>query len=416
MPRILVSYRREDSAGYAGRLADRLSEHFGRDNVFVDIDTIRPGEDFVDRIDQSIAACDVVVAIIGRSWITATDSQGRRRLDREDDFVRMEIAKALERHIRVIPALVGDAAMPEAALLPQNLVALSRRQAFEISDSRFHQDVDRLIEALAEVGKPAPRLKQPRKFVPEPRADTPRRLWPVPLPWILGGTIAVATLAGAGYWLSLRDTAPDGSPGPTSAADEVSRTRQSKASGAARDSSGNGAPGPQVEPAAVTKAPEGKTGIQVVWRGATRVPCHLFDETGTKALSPQDYRAWECRPEMGLWDAAPGTYQIQFRGVATTMPPLPVTVRRGQVTRVEPPVGRLNLHWNGINRVNWYLLDHTGEKTLSPTGYQAWECQPAQVCTRDLGPGTYLVKVTAIGYQPVRVTVAPFRITEVTIP
>ena len=108
MPKILVNYRRDDSAAYAGRLADRLREHFGRENVFVDIDTIRPGEDFVDRIDQSIAECDALVAVIGKSWLTAVDPQGRRRLDREDDFVRTEIAKALERHIRVIPALVGD--------------------------------------------------------------------------------------------------------------------------------------------------------------------------------------------------------------------------------------------------------------------------------------------------------------------
>ncbi len=115
MPRILVNYRRDDSAAYAGRLADRLREHFGRENVFVDIDTIRPGEDFIDRIDQSVAACDVLVAVIGKSWLTIADAQGRRRLDREDDFVRMEIAKALERHVRVIPALVGDAALPEAA-------------------------------------------------------------------------------------------------------------------------------------------------------------------------------------------------------------------------------------------------------------------------------------------------------------
>lgn len=135
LPGILVSYRRDDSAPYAGRLADRLREHFGRDNVFVNIDTIRPGEDFVERIDQSIAACDVLVAVIGRSWLGAADSEGRRRLDRNDDFVQMEIAKALERSIRVIPALVGDVAMPEAAQLPRDLVALTRRQAIEISDT-----------------------------------------------------------------------------------------------------------------------------------------------------------------------------------------------------------------------------------------------------------------------------------------
>ena len=163
MPRILVNYRRDDSAAYAGRLADRLREHFGRENVFVDIDTIRPGEDFVDRIDQSIAACDVLVAVIGKSWLTAVDPKGRRRLDREDDFVRTEIAKALERHLRVIPALVGDAGLPEAAQLPQDIVAMSRRQAIEISDSRFHHDVDLLIEALSDTPGLSPQPAQLRQ-------------------------------------------------------------------------------------------------------------------------------------------------------------------------------------------------------------------------------------------------------------
>jgi hypothetical protein len=107
MPKILVNYRRDDSAAYAGRLADRLRERFGDDNVFVDIDTIRPGDDYVEKIEQSIAACDVVVVIIGRSWLSVTDAQGRRRLDREDDFVRTEIMKALQRRIRVVPVLVA---------------------------------------------------------------------------------------------------------------------------------------------------------------------------------------------------------------------------------------------------------------------------------------------------------------------
>ncbi len=205
MPRILVNYRRDDSAAYAGRLADRLKEHFGRENVFVDIDTIRPGEDFVDRIDQSIAACDVLVAIIGKSWLTAADPKGRLRLDREDDFVRMEIAKALERHIRVIPALVGDAAMPEAAQLPQNLVALSRRQAIEISDSRFHHDVDQLIEALSGTPGLPPPPAQPRHHpLPEPGARVARTPWP--LRSILGGAVGLAALALAGWFMLSRDT------------------------------------------------------------------------------------------------------------------------------------------------------------------------------------------------------------------
>ena len=427
MPRILVNYRRDDSAAYAGRLADRLREHFGRENVFVDIDTIRPGEDFVDRIDQSIAACDVLVAVIGKSWLTAVDSKGRRRLDQENDFVRTEIAKALERHIRVIPALVGDAGLPEAAQLPQDLVALSRRQAIEISDSRFHHDVDLLIEALSDAPGLSPQPAQLR----QPLRETGGQVAANPLPWrwILGGALAIAGLALVS-WLSLsRETpsgegttagsASSGSPsGSVPAATSSPGAGSASPAPAAGESVDSGKPGAPLQAPAIAAAPAGKTGIQIVWRGSTSVPCYLFDETGTKALSPEGFiSAWPCSPDMGLWDAAPGKYQIKFGSVADTMPPLTITVTKGQVLRVEPRVGQLRLRWNGSNDVAWYLLDHTGEKTLSPEGLiAAWGCQAGKVCARDVGPGNYLVKVGAPGYQPVKVTIAPFRMTDVTIP
>ena len=425
MPRILVNYRRDDSAAYAGRLADRLREHFGRENVFVDIDTIRPGEDFVDRIDQSIAACDVLVAVIGKSWLTAIDTKGRRRLDREDDYVRMEIAKALERHVRVIPALVGDAALPEAAQLPQDIVALSRRQAIEISDSRFHHDADLLIEALS--GSPGS-SPQPATM-PQPIRETRGQAVGNALPWgwILGGALAVAGIALL-VWLSQRGDTPvgegttagvasSGSPSGSAPAATSSPGTASPAP-AASDSPGIGAPGAPLQAPAIAAAPAGKTGIQMVWRGVSRVPCYLFDETGTKALSPESsFNAWHCSREMGPWDAAPGKYQIKFGQVAATMPPLPITVTKGQMLRVEPRVGQLRLHWNGNNDVKWYLLDPTSEKSLSPDDmFNAWGCGAGKTCARDLGPGNYLVKVGAAGYQPMKVTIAAFRITDVTIP
>ena len=413
MPRILVSYRRDDSAPYAGRLADRLKERFGRNHVFVDIDNIRPGEDFVQRIDQSIAACDVLVAVIGKSWLTAADSQGRRRLDREDDFVRMEIAKALESHRRVIPVLVGDATMPAATQLPQDLAALSRRQAIEISDSRFHQDVDDLIKALAD----SPDLS-PNKPLHEQGRKLPQ--WR----WILGGTIAIAAFVLVGYWYSLSRKTPSSestvagtnvspsTPVPAAVSDPAAASASTTP--ASPGSAGNG----ELPVPAIAPQPAGKTGIQVVWRGGTYVPCYLYDETGTKALSPDSVAyAWQCSRDMGLWDAAPGKYQIKFGGVADTMPPLPITVTRGQVQRVEPRLGQLRLHWNGTNQIAWYLLDQTGQKTLSePSAAYAWTCQPGAVCNRDLGPGSYQIRVDAAGYQPVKVTIAPFRITDVAIP
>jgi hypothetical protein len=149
--RIFISYRRDDSAGWAGRLFDRLSQHFGRENVFMDIDTIEPGLDFVEVIEQAVGQCDALVALIGQQWLTITDDSGRRRLDSPEDFVCLEIAAALARNIRVIPALVQSARMPRSTELPDVLKPLARRNAIEISDRRFHHDVDQLIEVLDKV-------------------------------------------------------------------------------------------------------------------------------------------------------------------------------------------------------------------------------------------------------------------------
>ncbi len=152
---IFISYRRDDSAPYAGRLYDRMTARFGKGQVFMDIDQIEPGEDFVEVINRKVSACETAVVLIGKAWLSATDGEGRRRLDDPEDFVRLEVAAALERKVRVVPVLVGGAAMPRMQQLPEPLALLSRRNAIEISDSRFHSDVDRLIEALERSAVPS---------------------------------------------------------------------------------------------------------------------------------------------------------------------------------------------------------------------------------------------------------------------
>ena len=149
MTRVFISYRRDDSAAYAGRLYDRLTAHFGQGQVFMDIDQIEPGEDFVDAIERTVSACQSAVVLIGKGWLSAADSEGARRIDDPDDFVRLEVATALTRKIKVFPVLVGGAAMPKTPQLPEPLQMLARRNAIEISDTRFHADVNRLIEAIA---------------------------------------------------------------------------------------------------------------------------------------------------------------------------------------------------------------------------------------------------------------------------
>lgn len=96
--RIFVSYRREDSAGHAGRLYDSLQAHFGKESLFMDLTAIEPGQNFVDVIKTSVASCDAMIAVIGKQWLTCTDPRGRR-LDDPDDFVRTEIHTALERGV-----------------------------------------------------------------------------------------------------------------------------------------------------------------------------------------------------------------------------------------------------------------------------------------------------------------------------
>jgi hypothetical protein len=145
--KVFLSYRRDDTAGYAGRLFDRLHARF-RNRIFMDVVGLEPGADFAEEIDQAVGSCQVLIALIGKQWLTIQDVSGRRRLDRSDDFVRLEIATALRRNIRVIPVLIGDAALPNAESLPRDLARLCRRQALRVTDTNFDYDVERLVRVV----------------------------------------------------------------------------------------------------------------------------------------------------------------------------------------------------------------------------------------------------------------------------
>src|SRR5580700_7137111 len=102
---IFISYRRQETSHLAGRLYDRLADRFGESQVFIDVDTIEPGVDFAEEIFRAVAACNVLLAIIGPTWLTAADERGHRRLDDPNDIVRLEVEAALARAVRVIPIL-----------------------------------------------------------------------------------------------------------------------------------------------------------------------------------------------------------------------------------------------------------------------------------------------------------------------
>lgn len=148
MPGVFISYRREDTIAYAGRLYDRLQADFGKERVFIDIDTLRPGDDFIEALQRTVASCDVLVAVIGKQWLTAKDDKGQLRLDDPEDFVRLELEAALGRAIRVIPALVGGAQMPASSALPDSLKKLSRYQAVTLPDTGFQMSVNSLVQVV----------------------------------------------------------------------------------------------------------------------------------------------------------------------------------------------------------------------------------------------------------------------------
>ena len=147
---IFVSYRRDDSSGHAGRLFDRLADHFGKERIFMDIDTIEPGEDFVQVIEDAVASCEILIIVIGRHWLTSPDETSRP-MDNPNDFVRLEVAAALNRDIRVIPVLVQKANMPRPQDLPDDLAKLSRRNAVELSDLHWQRDVEQLVSVMERI-------------------------------------------------------------------------------------------------------------------------------------------------------------------------------------------------------------------------------------------------------------------------
>jgi TIR domain len=178
--RLFVSYRRSDSRSFAHRLHDRLRRVFGR-VVFMDVSDIEPGADFSEVIEERLKSCRVLVAVIGNTWVNCADTQGKRRLWIDGDYVRLEVAKALAGNILVLPVLVNGTTMPLAPDLPDDLKALAGRNAIPIDDDRFDSDVERLIGAIETV--------------------VPRRSR---LPRIAASAVAALALAALGYGLYVR--------------------------------------------------------------------------------------------------------------------------------------------------------------------------------------------------------------------
>lgn len=219
MAGIFISYRRSDSAGYAGRLADDLAEHLDGQAIFRDIDAIEPGVDFVHALEKAVASCSVMLVLIGPTWANASDAGGQRRLHRPGDIVRLEIEAALARDIRVIPVLVGNAQLPDAAELPDSMAGLLRRHAYSISDQRWQYDIEQLLEILVRIPGVAalrahPPMPPPPLVVgaaPAPRPQTVATTTPPRhggTAWVIGAVATVVVL-GIGMGIGLTRLARD---------------------------------------------------------------------------------------------------------------------------------------------------------------------------------------------------------------
>ncbi|MDZ7592105.1 MAG: toll/interleukin-1 receptor domain-containing protein [Rubrivivax sp.] len=174
--RVFISYRRDDAAGYAGRLEEALESRLGHGSVFRDVLDIPPGADFVAAIRERLAGAHTVLVLIGPRW-AGGNAPGERRIDDDADFVRLEVATALDSGARVVPVLLPGAEMPAETDLPVLLRPLARRNALTLGDTHWGADIDRLVGTI---GLP-------------PR----RRVWP----WALGSAGIAAGAIAALCWL-----------------------------------------------------------------------------------------------------------------------------------------------------------------------------------------------------------------------
>jgi formylglycine-generating enzyme required for sulfatase activity len=218
--KVFISYRRDDSAGQAGRVHDRLAQEFGHDLLFMDVDTIPLGADFIKVLREEVARCDVLLAIIGPNWLNVRDEEGNRRLDNENDFVRNEIATALKRDIPVIPILLDGAKIPKSEQLPKDLEALTARNGLDVRHASFHIDIDKLIISLRGQSGLVGTLTLPRSTLEgrskkeEPTLRSGARLDRGQSALVIGGVFAAVLAGAAVLWVEKtpRSTVPSPSP------------------------------------------------------------------------------------------------------------------------------------------------------------------------------------------------------------
>ena len=206
MDGIFISYRRDDSAGYAGRLYDRLAAHFGVDRVFMDVEGIEPGTDFIVAIEKALRSCRVLIVLIGDEWLDIRDVRGRRRLDDPNDFIRIETGTALERDIRVVPVLLDGTPMPDADALPDDLKSLVRRHAVELTHKQWEATSGELIATLEKILQQNPAPVEPApgggNQAPSTPATAPSKASRGAKRWLAFAALAITLVLALAYWVA----------------------------------------------------------------------------------------------------------------------------------------------------------------------------------------------------------------------
>jgi DNA-binding beta-propeller fold protein YncE len=327
-PSVFISYRRGPTSPYAGRLYDRLAERFGPERVFMDVDTIKPGADFLEHIRSAVSSCAAILVVIGPEWLDVRAPDGNRRLENPEDLVRLEVTTGLERGITVVPVLVQGARMPAPTELPAPLSHLSRRNAIEVSDVRWADDMRLLVGTLEQVldpgARPAP--ARPQRDARGTRPQRPgRRVRPLQL--AAAGLLAVAALI---LVVALTRGGGDGGSTPTATAG---------ASAASRGAGGAGR--------VLASVPVGQSPTGVAASGPDLWVTNSDDATVTRIDASARRAAG--RPIRGV-GAAPGWVAVDRGGVWLTSGGSVSGNGHGELVRIDPatnqvsaryPVGRI---------------------------------------------------------------------------
>lgn len=328
---IFISYRRNDSEGEAGRLFDDLVHEFKEHSVFMDVSDIDPGVDFRKAIDDNVASCGVLLAVIGPAWCSITNAAGARRLDDPNDFVRLEIASALARNIAVIPVLVHDAKMPRPEELPENLKDLAFRNSVELTHTRWASDVQLLITALERYVAPsAPSDTQPVHAAvpvqlppPSPAPTKSGASRPSSIPLVLAiVAAAVLALGIVGYFVFRGGTHP---PGPAQPAAGQIPGRQTDTTPAA---AGNPLLGTWTNPAAQQQ--NGLEKMEITASGPQGVSIHAWGKCGNLDCD------WGTQP--AAFDGQQAQASWQFGTTASGQ-----SANRTAKVTIKPAAGNLNV-------------------------------------------------------------------------